>query len=117
MRSLKLILALLVVAAAGWTCQRAEREAPVVETAEDLTLGAAGGEVAIALADPGAGLRGVRVTLSHAEGETLLLEREFAGDLFLGGALNALTLRPRIAAESLEVLGKAGYPLVRLGVA
>ena len=104
MRSLKLILALLVVAAAVWTCQRAEREAPVVETAEDLTLGAAGGEVAIDLADPGAGLRGVRVTLSHAEGETLLLEREFAGDLFLGGALNAWTLRPRIAAESLEAV-------------
>jgi len=104
LRSLKLILPLLVVAAAVWTCQRAEREAPMVETAEDLTLGAAGGEVAIDLADPGAGLRGVRVTLSHAEGETLLLEREFAGDLFLGGALNALTLRPRIAAESLETV-------------
>ena len=104
LRSLKLVLALLVVAAAVWTCQRAEREAPVVETAENLTLGAAGGEVAIDLADPASGLRNVRVTLSHAEGETLLLEREFPGDLFLGGVLNARTLSPRIEAEALEAV-------------
>jgi len=108
MRILKPTLLLVLVALGVWTCQRAEREAPVIEAVETLTLGASGGEVEILLEDPDAGLRDVQVTLSHAEGETLLLERAFPGDPLLGGAVNTQTLQPQISEEIVaEVQGEA----------
>jgi len=96
------MLLLLVLATGVWTCHRAEREEPMVQAAESFTLGAAGGNLEIAVADPDAGLREVRITLAHASGEKVLLERDFAGDLLFGGSVDAQTLNAPVPSELLE---------------
>jgi murein DD-endopeptidase MepM/ murein hydrolase activator NlpD len=75
------VVVLLVVAAAAVAIgmARCEGTPPTIETASPIVIGADARTVTVAVADAGAGLRGLRATLVHAGGETPLPERDFGG--------------------------------------
>jgi murein DD-endopeptidase MepM/ murein hydrolase activator NlpD len=80
-----LVVVLLVgVGVLAWV--RWESDAPVITGPESLMLGAAGGEIAIEFDDEGTGLKDIRVTIVHAKGESVLVERSFPGSIWAGAA-------------------------------
>jgi hypothetical protein len=83
---------------------RLEGSAPQIDGPRSLVVGAAGRDVALELADAGAGLRGVRATLQHARGEGVLLEEQFPGNLVSGGGSAAVTRRVDLRIDP-EALG------------
>jgi murein DD-endopeptidase MepM/ murein hydrolase activator NlpD len=92
------LVALVVLAGLGGLAWfRAEGAAPVIRAPASLVVGGPGREVEIELLDEGSGLRSVRVTLQHAEGENVLLDERFSGNLATGagpeGAARRVQLR------------------------
>ncbi len=80
-------LFLMLVAGIGFLVwERAEGEAPTIDAPGALTVAASGRDVELTLADAGAGLRSLRVTIRQAGEDTDLVSEEFPGSLVSGAA-------------------------------
>jgi murein DD-endopeptidase MepM/ murein hydrolase activator NlpD len=78
------VVLLLGLGVLGWL--RWEGDAPVISGPESLVVGVAGGDISLALDDQGTGLKDVRVALTHARGEKVLVEKSFPGSIWSGAA-------------------------------
>jgi hypothetical protein len=85
-RAVLAILALVLVVGAGsLVFVRCESAAPTVTASGSLAVGREPRTLTLELADEGTGLRDARVSIVHPkQGETVLLERAFAGSLLRG---------------------------------
>jgi murein DD-endopeptidase MepM/ murein hydrolase activator NlpD len=95
----------LVAGLGGLVWLRAEGNAPLIRGPAELIVGAAGRDVELELTDEGGGLRGIRVRLQHTDGENVLLDEQFDGDLARGGGPDgaARSVRLRIEPEALRL--------------
>ncbi len=88
----------LAVVVGGVVLVRAESEGPQIGAPEALFLGKAPRTVELLLSDGGSGLRSLKVSITHADGASPVLERHFAGNPATGGGPDAerveLTLDP-----------------------
>jgi len=92
------VLVLLVgLGALAWV--RAEGKAPVIRAPASLVVGGAGREIELELLDEGAGLREVRATLQHADGESILLDERFSGNLATGGGPEGAARRVQLRID------------------
>jgi hypothetical protein len=103
LRTLLMIIVLgLVLGAGGFTFLRCEGSAPVVKAPAEIGVGRQAAEVTLGLEDAGSGLRSLRVTLTHARGEAVLLERGFDGEWLRGAAV-----RPSLESVAVAIDPKA----------
>lgn len=109
-----LVLAVLFVAGGALLWTRAEGTAPDVEAPETLVAGAAGANVAVAIADAGSGLRSLRVDLVHAGGEHALLAEEYPGNLLSGGVRTEHAVE--VALEPGQLGEISGDAMLRIAV-
>jgi murein DD-endopeptidase MepM/ murein hydrolase activator NlpD len=79
------VVLILLLGLGGLVWVRAEGSAPAVRAPDSLVVGGPGRDVSLELLDEGSGLRAVRVTLQHADGEVVLVDERFAGNLVTGG--------------------------------
>jgi murein DD-endopeptidase MepM/ murein hydrolase activator NlpD len=86
-------LSILIAGLGGLVWVRAEGSAPRIEGPDSLAVGAAGRDVDVELADAGAGLRHIRATVQHADGESVLVDEQFAGNLLAGGGAGGAARR------------------------
>ena len=96
------VLAVLALAA-GVAFVRAESSAPSVSAPEALFLGRNPRSLDVDAADEGSGLRSVEVILSHARGESPLLDRRLPGDLLRGGGPAAERVEIHLDPKALDV--------------
>jgi murein DD-endopeptidase MepM/ murein hydrolase activator NlpD len=94
---------LLGGAAIAWV--RFEGDAPSVEGPESLLIGSLG-SVAFDIGDLGSGLREILISIRQADGETVVFERSFPGDLRSGGDAPGIPERFEIEIDP-EALGLA----------
>lgn len=78
-------LAIALLGGAGVAWFRAEGDAPTFDAAAPAAIGVPGRTIAIDVADSGSGLRQVRVVIEHAQGEAVLLETLYPGNIGSGG--------------------------------
>jgi len=99
------VLVFLVLGLGGLAWVRAEGSAPVIHAPASLVVGGPGRDVLLELTDEGAGLREILVTLRHADGESVLVDERFAGNLATGGGPEgaARQVQLRIDPETLEL--------------
>jgi len=99
------LVLLILVLGLGWLAWvRAEGSAPVIRAPASLVVGGPGRGVELELLDEGAGLREVRVTLQHADGESVLLDERFSGNLATGGGPEGADRRVQLRIDP-EALG------------
>jgi hypothetical protein len=98
-----LAVLLLVGAALAWV--RFEGDAPSVEGPASLLIGSSG-SVAFDIGDLGSGLREILISVQQADGETVVFERSFPGDLRTGGNSPGIPERIEIEIEP-KALGLA----------
>lgn len=102
---LVVLLALLLVIGGGVaTWIRAEGTPPTLELPEALVVGRAGGTLALAASDAGAGLRSLDVVIRHADGEISLLTESFPGNAISGGVRNEHEVEIPLEPEALAAI-------------
>lgn len=109
------VLVLLLAGGAGaafWI--RAEGTPPEVQAPESLLMGRKGTTLSLALADPGSGLRDLRVTLERSTGEKVLLEEHYPGNLLSGGVRVRHKVELPITADDVKDL--RGRAMLRIAV-
>ena len=87
---------LLVGSALAWV--RFEGDAPSVEGPASLLIGSSG-SVAFDIGDLGSGLREILISVQQADGETVVFERSFPGDLRTGGDAAGTPVRIEIEID------------------
>ncbi len=106
------VVAVVVVASVG-AFRQCEGGAPTLEHPERVSLGRSGTVVTVRAADEGTGLRGLRATLVHAEGEAVLLDHSFPAAGGLSGPSESEPLAISIEPEALGLSeGSAQLKLV-----
>jgi len=98
-----LALVLLVGGALAWI--RFESDAPIVEGPTSLLVGSSS-SVAFDISDLGSGLREILISVQQADGETVVFERSFPGDLRTGGNTPGIVERVEIEIDP-KALGLA----------
>jgi murein DD-endopeptidase MepM/ murein hydrolase activator NlpD len=81
---LGIALAVLLLCGGALAWVRFEGDAPSVEGPASLLIGSTG-SVAFDIGDLGSGLREILISIQQADGETVVFERSFPGDLRTGG--------------------------------
>ncbi len=89
-------LAVLLLGAGALAWIRFEGNAPTVEGPTSLLIGSSS-SVAFDIGDLESGLREIQISVQQADGESVVFERSFPGDLRTGG--NALEIPERIEIE------------------
>lgn len=97
---LVLFVVALLAGGGAFVWIRAEGSAPEVQGPSEVVVGNAGGEVALALSDRGAGLRQATVTLVHAQGEQVLLSEDWPGSLLTGAVRGEAPADLRVAIDA-----------------
>jgi murein DD-endopeptidase MepM/ murein hydrolase activator NlpD len=98
------VLLILLVGLGGLVWVRAEGSAPGIHAPASLVVGGPGRDVELELTDEGAGLREIHVTLQHADGESVLVDERFAGNLATGGGPEGAARRVQLRIDP-EALG------------
>ncbi len=80
---LGILLGALLLGGGALTWIRFEGDAPTVEGPTSLLIGSSS-SVAFDIGDLGSGLREIRISVQQADGETVVFERSFPGDLRTG---------------------------------
>jgi len=102
---LGIALAVLLLGAGAFAWVRFEGDAPSVEGPETLLIGSSG-SVAFDIGDLGSGLREIRISVQQADGETVVFERSFPGELLTGGNAPGIPERFEVAIDP-KALGLA----------
>jgi len=102
---LGIALAVLLLVGGAFAWVRFESKAPSVEGPASLLIGSLG-SVAFDIGDLGSGLREVLISVQQADGETVLFERSFPGDLRTGGSAPGIPERFEIEIDP-KTLGLA----------
>jgi murein DD-endopeptidase MepM/ murein hydrolase activator NlpD len=99
----------LTVGVGGVVLVRAESGAPQIGAPEALFLGKAPRAVEFILSDDGSGLRSVKVTLTHADGASPILDRRFAGNLATGRGPEAERVEVTLDPTALGLVGGGAF--------
>jgi murein DD-endopeptidase MepM/ murein hydrolase activator NlpD len=112
-RGFLVVIAVLAVLMVGpWLFFRAEGGPPLLVTPPEIVTGPTGGSFTIGFADDGAGLKGIRVSLVHAGGETMLVQETLPGELLMGGVTATHEVEVKLDAEL--IAGLKGDPKLRI---
>jgi murein DD-endopeptidase MepM/ murein hydrolase activator NlpD len=101
---LVLVLLLLLVGGGVAFWIRGEGTPPAVEVAEALLVGQNGIETPVDIADPGSGLRSLRIAAVLGDAETVLVEESYPGNLLSGGQRKAHGVIAALGSPLLERL-------------
>ncbi len=102
---LGIALTVLLLGGGALAWVRFEGDAPSVEGPETLLIGSLG-SVAFDIGDLGSGLREILISVQQADGETVVFERSFPGDLRTGGNAPGIPERYEIEIDP-KALGLA----------
>ena len=108
-----LLLSLAIVAGTGiWL--RCEGSAPAVRGPDAVVLGRAARTVQIDASDPRSGVRRLSVAVRHAEGESVVFEEEYPGNLVTGGLIkpDVPTIEVPLDAKALSLRDGEGFLVV-----
>jgi hypothetical protein len=94
-----LLVAALVVGAAGFAWTRFEDSAPEIRAPDAIVVGAEGGSVSLEVVDPDSGVRSLTAVLAHPGGELTLAAEELPGTLLGGGECRDEPLRLELAID------------------
>jgi len=109
------LLVILILGGAGTLAFfRAEGEAPGARGPEALVVGRSGTSIPLSFSDEGSGLRALRVTLSHAGGEIVLVDDEFPGNMASGGVRSDYDVEVLLPPDRLEEV--EGQAFLRIAV-
>jgi murein DD-endopeptidase MepM/ murein hydrolase activator NlpD len=92
------VLAALLLGGGAFTWVRFESDAPTVEGPTSLLVGSSS-SVAFDIGDLGSGLREILISVQQADGEAVVFERSFPGDLKTGGDSPGIPQRFEIEIE------------------
>lgn len=95
-----------------WT--RLEGTPPEVGAPAEVLVGNAPRDLELQLADSGAGLREVRVSLVHAQGEAELARQDFPGSLFTGAAAGAAPAAIAVSIDAAKVPRELDSAILRV---
>jgi murein DD-endopeptidase MepM/ murein hydrolase activator NlpD len=79
-----LFIAMAGVAGAALGLRQCEGDAPLLRGPQEIVVGRSGTTLVVSAEDAGTGLRSLRASLLHAEGEALLYAEDFHGDMLSG---------------------------------
>lgn len=96
-----LLLALLGGGGLAWF--RAEGEPPTIAAELPSAIGAPGRTLSFEVSDSGSGLRLVRASIEHAQGETVVFESQYPGNLGTGGAPKKFSDRIEFHVDPVEL--------------
>jgi murein DD-endopeptidase MepM/ murein hydrolase activator NlpD len=102
---LGVLLAVLLLVGGALVWIRFEGDAPTVEGPTSLLIGSSS-SVAFDIGDLGSGLREIQISVQQADGETVVFERSFPGDLRTGGSTPSISERFEIEIDP-KALGLA----------